>query len=153
MLRVFILVGSLFLVASCANTPANNKGTGWLSEDTAKIERTKKLFACSSFFRIVASQRPQDSKKYNDLASQARSSAFSVMPAYKEANDKVKTELTKKYNVYGNYESRSWVKEIGKDQTGQRFPQITRDCYKTTQKESLFNTVDELNDKLNKNSK
>jgi hypothetical protein len=149
MIKTLILICSLILVASCSSF-TQKKSNGWLSDDIENIERTKKLFACSSFFKIIASQRPQNKQKYNKLSSQTKSYAFNVMPAFQKGSKEVKSELTKKYTVYGNYKSRSWVKEIGKDKTAQRFPQITKDCYKVTQLESLLNTVDDLNRRFDK---
>ena len=152
MIKTLILVSSLLLVASCTSI-TGKKSNGWLSDDIERIERTKKLFACSSFFKVVASQRPQNKQKYNKLSSQTKGYGLNVMPAFEKGSKEVKSELTKKYTVYGNYKSRSWVKEIGKDKTNQRFPQITQDCYKTNQRESLLYTVDDLNSRFDKSSK
>ena len=152
MIKILVLLCSVSMLASCSSILGKKK-SGWLSDDTAKIDRTKELFACSRFFNIVASQRPQDAKKYNDLAKQSKDYAYIVMPSYTEGSNEIKSELSKKYTNYGKYKSHSWVKEIGTDKTGQRFPEITKNCYKTVQRESLFNTVDDLSDKLNTNSK
>jgi len=141
MVKNLILLSSFVLIASCSSIPSENPKGGWLSDDTVKVDRAKELFACSKFFNIVASERPQNAKKYNELSKQAKDYAFSVMPSYKEGSEEIKSELSNKYTNYANYKSRSWVKEIGSDITGQRFSKITRDCYKTVQRESLFGAI------------
>lgn len=138
----------LFILASCSSSQQTKKQGGWLSDNEPKINRTKELFACSKFFKMVASQRPSDRVQYEELSKQAESFAFEIMPAYKEGDSSIKSELTLKYNRYGNLKSIEWVKLIGNDKSGELFPKITKDCYKTLKREEFVETVNDLHEKL-----
>ncbi len=146
MFKIAPLLALLLLVISCSSN--QNKNSGWHSEDTKVIDRTKKLFLCSKFLHVVGTQRPDNRKKYEELSAQAKNLAFKIMPSYKEADDTLKSELTMKYNRYGNLFTGRKIEEIGKDTTGKVFPEFTKECYETIKREDLFEAVDKLNTKL-----
>jgi len=145
--KSFFVIPFFIILVSCSVEPSK-KQSGWRSDDTSKIDRTKKLIACSKFFKVIAKQRPNDREEFDGLYKKSESLAFSIMPSYKENGANIKTELTRKYTTYGNYITSTWVKSIGKDKSGKLFPEITKDCYETVQREDLFNTVNELSTKM-----
>ena len=146
--RKYCILFALLLIIGCSASQKTKRQSGWLSDNEPMIARTKQLIACSKFFSIVDSQRTKEREKYSDLASQAEKLAYEIMPAYKEGNDVVKSELTGKYNRHGNYTATEWVKSIGNDKTGDSFPKITQNCYETLKLEDLIETVDDLNKKI-----
>lgn len=147
MIKIHMLIIAALFITACSSSPDKNI-IKQVSDSPENIKRTKKLFACSRFFEIIASQRPQDAKEYIKLSQQSKDLGLKIISSSIKGGGEIDSKLITKYIHHGNYQSIQWLKEIGNDKTEKRYPQITIDCYKTNQLEALFEIVEDINQKL-----
>lgn len=147
MIKIHILIITALFITACSSNP-DKKVTVQKNVSPENIKRTKKLFACSRFFEIIASQRPQDAKKYIELSQQSKDLGLKIISSSIKGGGEIDPKLITKYIHHGNYQSIQWLKEIGNDKTEKRYPEIAIDCYKTNQREALFEIVEDINRKL-----
>lgn len=119
---------SIFPIATFAEEPKSD-------DNSYLTKRAEKMFACYEFFRVAGNQRKLEDEKKR-------------YKAYSKTSEKYGKKLLKKAGVKGkinelNYkgigrdQNIAWIKEIGKDSSGERLKEVTLDCVQSVQREEL----------------
>ena len=99
------------------------------------IERAEKMFACQEYFRVAGNQRTieEEKKRYKKFSKKSEKYGKKLL---KKAGIKGKiNELN--YKATGRDQNIIWIKEIGKDSSGERLNEVTLSCVKSVQSEDL----------------
>jgi predicted MPP superfamily phosphohydrolase len=103
------------------------------------ISRAEKMFACYEYFRVAGNQRQlkEEKKRYKQFSKKSEKYGKKLL---KEAGIKGKiNELN--YKKIGRDQNIVWIKEIGKDSSGERLKEVTLDCVQSVQREELAGSL------------
>ena len=148
--RLFTIVTVSLLISGCAKN--GTKEVSLDGYDELKLSRAKELYACSSFFRIVGSQRKNQEEidRYNNFTKQAKQLGNDLIKAAGKDPSSLDWRVVNSLYKNGDQQAVQMIISIGKDKSGVKFKETTISCYELVKKEEFFANVGVLNKRLNK---
>ncbi|MFT5705524.1 MAG: hypothetical protein ACI8SK_001484 [Shewanella sp.] len=144
MKKILVVIASSLIIIGCSSNKAVDTPIDLSLLDEKNVATAQNLFRCSSFFDFVTGARKgsddplEHTKKTMEMASTASEIAEHILISSAEGKPINSDSLIAHFKNSGNLQAREMVKEIGFSNDPNIISNLFQKCFKTIQREELF---------------